>query len=326
MEKYISQCISSIINQTLFDWELILVNDGSTDKSLDICNSFAEKDCRIYVINKDNTGVSDSRNIALEKSKGRFIAFVDADDYLVDNTVLEKIVRVATENNLDIIRGEYKAVDEFGNFLFTRILSKSVLEYSNKVISSSSFLINVLNRDFFLCLCLFRRDIIVEIKFEIGRVYLEDMRLLVLLLTNKKLRCMYLPDFVFYSYRKSPQSVSSKIDCRKIKDSFSMSSLFNVLSLTSECLELKRYFQNFSMFLYLRSIEMLAYGGYYSNRYKYINEFSVNKTRSEICKNISINQGIGHFFMFHVPSIVCVYLFRFRHKLSYFKKILFVCR
>lgn len=79
-EKYIVETIKSVINQTYSNWELIIVNDGSTDSSLNIIKEFAANDNRISFIDKSNSGVSDSRNKGLEKAKGNYIAFLDADD------------------------------------------------------------------------------------------------------------------------------------------------------------------------------------------------------------------------------------------------------
>ncbi len=81
-EKFIEKCVESIIKQTYIDWELLLINDGSTDKSLDICQRYAEQDLRIVCINKQNGGVSSARNVGIEVAKGKFITFVDADDWL----------------------------------------------------------------------------------------------------------------------------------------------------------------------------------------------------------------------------------------------------
>lgn len=81
-EKWVVRCIESLINQTYRDIEIILVNDGSADKSLDICKSYAEKDKRIVVIDKENTGVSSTRNAGLDAAKGEYIQFVDSDDYI----------------------------------------------------------------------------------------------------------------------------------------------------------------------------------------------------------------------------------------------------
>lgn len=79
-EKYLRQCIDSILSQTVSDWELIIVNDGSVDSSLEICSSYAQKDSRIKVITQENAGVSAARNNALAHASGKYVAFIDCDD------------------------------------------------------------------------------------------------------------------------------------------------------------------------------------------------------------------------------------------------------
>ncbi len=88
--KYLHRVISSILSQSYPDWELILVNDGSTDDSLSICEEFSKMDCRIVVINQINRGASTARNNGMKKANGEFICFVDADDY-VSSTYLEEL-------------------------------------------------------------------------------------------------------------------------------------------------------------------------------------------------------------------------------------------
>lgn len=95
-EKYIIETIRSLINQTYSNWELIIVNDGSTDNSLAIIKEFAEKDKRISFIDKSNSGVSHSRNKGLEKSKGDFIAFLDADDIWKPKYLEKQITNLQT--------------------------------------------------------------------------------------------------------------------------------------------------------------------------------------------------------------------------------------
>jgi len=82
VEQYLSQCIESIIGQKFTDWELLLVDDGSPDKSGTICDKYVEKDKRIHVIHKENGGVSSARNLGIKEAKGEWIIFVDADDYI----------------------------------------------------------------------------------------------------------------------------------------------------------------------------------------------------------------------------------------------------
>lgn len=79
---YLDQCLQSIADQTLTDWRLIIVDDGSTDGSPQICDRWAEKDSRITVVHKDNTGQADSRNIALDMCRAPYVGFADSDDWL----------------------------------------------------------------------------------------------------------------------------------------------------------------------------------------------------------------------------------------------------
>ena len=102
-EKYLRQCIDSILAQTFTDWECILVDDGSSDESGAICDDYAAKDPRITVIHKGNGGVSSARNVALERITGTWLAFVDSDDCLYPNA-LQKWIEVAEKNNLDMVQ------------------------------------------------------------------------------------------------------------------------------------------------------------------------------------------------------------------------------
>lgn len=101
VEKYLSRCIESILNQTLKDIELILVNDGSTDKCKDICKEYSKYDSRVKFINKINEGVSSARNVGIDNSSGDYISFVDPDDYL-DNDAIEYLYRLIKKYNADV--------------------------------------------------------------------------------------------------------------------------------------------------------------------------------------------------------------------------------
>ena len=101
-EKYLSEMIDSIINQTFTDFELIAINDGSTDRSLSILHDYSKRDSRIIVIDKPNTGVSDTRNIGLSNAQGEYVCFVDADDVLSDD-YLSVLYGVAIKNDADMV-------------------------------------------------------------------------------------------------------------------------------------------------------------------------------------------------------------------------------
>lgn len=112
-EKYISKCIKSILNQTNRNFEIILVNDGSTDGTLKICNKYKEKDNRIVVINKSNEGVIKARRIGIEKAKFDYITFVDADDWIDKNTIKILSDEINKNNSDVIIFNMYRVIGKF---------------------------------------------------------------------------------------------------------------------------------------------------------------------------------------------------------------------
>src|SRR5690606_28311319 len=114
-------CIDSILAQTFTDMELILVNDGSTDDSGKICNEYARKDKRVQVINKQNSGVSDTRNRGLKEAKGKYILFIDGDDYWEGNILgeIEKIIYRNDEPDLIFTNKEYRLPSNGGAIEFT---------------------------------------------------------------------------------------------------------------------------------------------------------------------------------------------------------------
>lgn len=106
-EKYIEECIESLINQTLQECEFIFVNDGSKDKSEEIIKKYADKDERITLINQKNSGVSVARNVGIKKASGEYIGFVDADDY-VESNYYEKLYNAAKRNQCEIVICDFK--------------------------------------------------------------------------------------------------------------------------------------------------------------------------------------------------------------------------
>ena len=114
VESYIKKCLDSILNQTFKEFELIVVNDGSTDKSLGILKNYEAKYDNIIIINKQNEGQGVARNKALEICKGEYIAFVDSDDYIEPN-MLQSMYNKSLEKNLDIVVCNYKFVNANGD-------------------------------------------------------------------------------------------------------------------------------------------------------------------------------------------------------------------
>ena len=135
VEKYLDECLQSIINQTFIDYEVILVNDGSTDQSLIIAEKYCKLDCRFKVYTKENGGLSSARNYGLSYASKKYLTFLDSDDYLANNTyelMMEKIV----EKDLDIVMSNIEYFFEDGrkgyilkglNDTFNDIKSKQAL-------------------------------------------------------------------------------------------------------------------------------------------------------------------------------------------------------
>lgn len=112
-EKYLKRCIDSIINQTYPCLEIILVNDGSTDDSLEICKEYAKKDKRIKVIDKENGGVSSARNAGLIHTTGSYVTFVDSDDF-IDDRMYETKIKILKNDHADVIESGYRRFNDEG--------------------------------------------------------------------------------------------------------------------------------------------------------------------------------------------------------------------
>ena len=105
-EKYLDKCINSVIRQSYDDLECILVDDGSTDNSPEICDKYEKKDDRIKVFHQPNSGVSKARNVGLANAKGEWITFADSDDYL-EQHAFQTYIDAAIKYQADVVRGGY---------------------------------------------------------------------------------------------------------------------------------------------------------------------------------------------------------------------------
>lgn len=171
VEAYLPQCLESIRNQSFTDWECFLVDDGSTDKSGQICEEFAGRDSRFKVIHKENGGLSSARNAALPHLNGNFVAFVDSDDW-VEPSYLSVMIDLAQKNNADIVQTGYKK--DFNGFS-----RKKPLTRSEKIIEGEELYSELLKNSMipsFMWNKLFRKEVITE-KFPQGKAY-EDFQAL----------------------------------------------------------------------------------------------------------------------------------------------------
>lgn len=145
VEKYLAECIESLCAQSLYDIEIILVDDGSPDNSGAICDEFAAKDSRIKVIHKKNGGVSAARNDGLAIATGEYVIFVDSDDY-VPNDAYEKMYSRASETNVDIVLADLYQV-KGKNEIYAKFFKESF------VTSNRKFLDQLIEANFYNTYC-----------------------------------------------------------------------------------------------------------------------------------------------------------------------------
>ncbi|MCP3029190.1 glycosyltransferase [Halobacillus sp. A5] len=170
VEPYLRRCLDSILAQTFTDIEVIVVNDGSTDRSGEICDEFAEKDKRIRVIHKKNGGLSSARNAGLDIVKGEYIGFVDSDDY-IDINMYKKLYELCIYTRSDISICTFGEVNE-KNVSVPKKEKDLILEMDNNEGLRQLFKGEIYR--FSVCNKLFNRKCISNIKFPVGFLH-EDL-------------------------------------------------------------------------------------------------------------------------------------------------------
>lgn len=312
-EKFLDECIQCVLVQSYEDWELLLVNDGSTDKSPSICEKYESLDTRIRVIHKENTGVSDSRNKAIDLAQGEYIMFLDADDYWLDSFFLQKFVEIINVYDLDILRGEYKAVDILGNELLECPLTNIKQQYANKILTSSIFYTNIMCGENFLWLSMVRRSVIGDLRFNTNRSFLEDMEFYANLLL-KSLRCMYIP-FRFYAYRKNENSASNIPKIKNLIDSFSMTDVFDRCSQEAKDNELRKSYRYNSIMMYYWTLDTMSQTPYYEIRLNLIKDLSLTELNKRVCLWANSTNKF-YPLPIYISPLFGIYYFRLRHKLG----------
>lgn len=164
--KQLDRCIESVLKQDFADFELLLINDGSSDASGEICDKYATQDARIRVVHKENTGVSDSRNLGISLAKGEFLQFLDSDDWIIPEAT-GLLVRSAEKNQCEMVIAEfYRVVGE-------RLARKGDIQ-EDVVMDREEFAIHMMDNpaDFYYGVLwnkLYRRDIIVDNKLQMDK-------------------------------------------------------------------------------------------------------------------------------------------------------------
>lgn len=200
-ERYIKCCIESILNQTIANLELILVDDGSTDNSGAICDEYALKDRRIKVIHKTNGGAASARNVGIEIATGEYIGFCDADDY-VNHDMYETLLSVMKEHNLPTIECLANVYDTNGNLIESEKNDKSL-----NIINEADSIKNIFLHKGSVSLAtrITLSKIIKSIRIPEGK-RVEDFFFTLLLLTKTEGTAVY--NFPFYNCVTSDNSVT----------------------------------------------------------------------------------------------------------------------
>lgn len=195
VKEYVPRCLDSLISQTLQDIEIITIDDGSTDGSSSILDSYSQKDDRVKVIHVENGGVSKARNIGLDKANGEFIGFVDSDDF-VDSTMFDRLVSRARESAADCVQCSIDVVEEgSGKETEGRTSGETtVLGDCNEIMNR--FFDGKIDNS--VCDKIFRKSIIGNIRFPLGWSFAEDFYFNAIFLLG--CRIMVLVDDVLYHY------------------------------------------------------------------------------------------------------------------------------
>lgn len=223
-EKYLDNCISSILKQSFLNYELILIDDGSTDSSPLICDKFANEDERVRVIHQTNCGVSIARKNGIENSKGFYIVSVDADDDVEPN-YLEEADKLIKENNLpDVICFNHFVNDDLfenKNFIDQYLDEKKIEEIIYP------YLIHNKRYEYFLPAFwskIIKREILVKFLADKRISVSDDVAVVVPMLASVK--TMYLSSLAFYHYRINKNSITYSKKARNCSDFIEMYALF----------------------------------------------------------------------------------------------------
>ena len=225
VENYLSNCLESIMKQTMKDIEIILVNDGSTDGSGEICKKYADKDNRIKYVEQRNQGVSVARNIGMDVAIGGYILFVDSDDEL-NAEMIEKLYEDIEKNNADIAVCKIKRIkkqeeilsEEKDNVEIYPMLQDEALR---SYLTESKLEIGVWNK-------LFRKETIENLRYYVGRKMNEDKFFAFESIMNAK-KISYRDEALYYYYERDNSATTQKFDTKWFDNIFFAEKIYEII-------------------------------------------------------------------------------------------------
>jgi len=196
VEDYLDRCVESILAQTFTDFELILVDDGSPDNCPAMCDAWAEKDKRIKVIHKENGGLSDARNVGIDRAKGEYLSFVDSDDY-IHPRMLEILYATIFECNTKLAVGGFCRTDgetlpEVNEWKITKYKTEEF--YRKRIVDAT-----------IACAKLYHKECFADIRYPIGRLHEDEFVTYQILFMFSSVP---MADIPLYGYYRNPNSIT----------------------------------------------------------------------------------------------------------------------
>ena len=277
VETYIYDCIESVLLQTYVNLELLLVDDGSKDKSGQICDQFSKRDCRVKVLHKKNGGASSARNYGIDRANGEYLIFLDADDYWIENDFLRQFVNRIVSNGLDVLRGEYHRV-KLDSRNYYDLRDKQV---TNNVTTFDSYqMLDVIGDEFFSILFLFKRSVLKDIRYDDKMIFQEDMDFLVRIF-SMNLKCGYFP-IPFYAYRQHENNASFQSRKEIVINGFSICERFHNYAQVNKDSKFAEFLLYKIVKAYLSSLEMLSYSPYCEQYNEIDDVVHINELRKNV--------------------------------------------
>lgn len=213
VEKFIKKSIESLINQTFKEFEVLIVDDGSEDKSIEIAKKIASNDNRFIFLTKENGGLSDARNYGIERAKGEYLSFLDSDDYF-DSQYLEKMYNKIKKENADICVCDIELVKENGDFI--RIQKNA---YSHTISGEEAFLDDIQTISIISMAQnkLYKKELFDTVEYPKG-LYYEDRATTYKLFLNSK-KVTFVNETLFF-YVQRDGSIMNSLNQKKIDDRF----------------------------------------------------------------------------------------------------------
>lgn len=283
VKDYLPDCLESVVAQSLADKEVILIDDGSTDGSAEICDYYASLYSYFRVIHKPNGGPSSARNLGIGEAKGEWLIFLDSDDVWADNDCLASLHEYATSLKLDIVRFEYRTVDENLKPIEPRSYDKSLVV--GRVVDNFEFVKYAIAGEWFTCLSLIRVSAVEDLRFNERIRSQEDIDFYCRFFARQELRCGYI-DRQMYLYRKRTASITMTARVSNLEGSFALCDVFYNESQKAGDSRLRKLYIYYSVMMYYWTLSTLS-EAYYHKRRDVIVALGLIELRKKTAKRLS---------------------------------------